>query len=194
MRKYEETFEAILGPPRPPAPDLEDTIEKTPPPSDGEPTLREAVEEWTRSSTSGVFLLPTYISDLVLRNLSLAEQSVLVRLIRLGGGLGRPTPRTRQVEIARACGLRPALVGAVIRSLAEKGLVARSRRNPLTRSARYRVELPPTLEKTLRVCSVCHELIDEEEESWLPAPLSLRPDGSYQYVSAHAGCIEGATL
>ena len=128
MKKYEETFEAILGPVRSPPLDEDEIFHETPPPEDGEPTLREAVEEWVRVAPECVVVFPTYVSDLVLRNLSLAEQAVLLRMLRLSGGIGRATDRTRPREIAKACGLRPSLAGAVIRSLAEKGLVAQTRR------------------------------------------------------------------
>ena len=96
----------------------------------------------------------------------------------------------------KACGLRPRLVAAAVRGLVEKGLVSMSRRNPLTGSARFRIALPDTVSKTGRICCVCHGLIDETDRSrpWLPVPLSIRPDGVYQYVAAHSACLEGATL
>jgi hypothetical protein len=194
--KHEEMFDAMLGPPpaRGPEIELEDDEEYVP--GDGEPVLRDAVEAWAQVAPRGVVAMPTYVSDLVVKNLSLAEQSVFHRLFRLSGGFHRSTARVRPADIGKACGLRATLVTAAIRSLAEKGLVVARRRNPLTGSARYVITLPDLIEKTLRVCGVCHRLIEDEEgeAGWLPVPISLKPDGSYQFVDAHAECMEGATL
>jgi hypothetical protein len=146
------------------------------------------------AAPKGVVALPTYVCDLVLRNLGLAEQAVLVRLLRVAGGFGVPSPRVRPSEIGRACGVRTPLAVASIRSLAEKGLVTVRKRNPITGSARFTLRLPDLVAGTFRVCAVCHRTVDPEGDGWLPAPLSLKPDGSFQYVMVHAECLEGATL
>jgi hypothetical protein len=201
VNKFTETFEAMLGAPAPGGasevePGGDGAFPDAAPPGPDEPTLSDAVDEWIRTQAQGVIAMPTYISDLVMKNLSLTEQSVFHRLFRLAGGLIRPTPRIRPSHIGQACGLRPRLVAAAVRGLVEKGLVTISRRNPLTGSARFSIGLPATVSKTGRICCVCHGLIDETDRSrpWLPVPLSIQTDGAYQYVAAHSACIEGATL
>jgi len=207
VRKHEEAFSTILGHPIrvPPPPATEnDPLEAEPfepgGPApvmardlEGRPTVADALLEHVHQP-SGVYFVPTYVPDLLIRNLSLAEQAVFHQLLRLAAGFRRPTPRVRPTEIGEACALRPPLVRAALKSLIEKRLVRILRRNPFTGAAVFQLMLPPVVKQHLKICAVCHEVIDQPNEEWLPVPVSLRVDGSYQNLFAHAECLDGATL
>lgn len=207
MRKHEEAFSTILGHPAPippPPPTENDPLEAEPfeagapapllaPDREGPPTVADALLEHL-PEPSGVYFVPTYVPDLLVRNLSLAEQAVFHQLLRLATGFRRPTPRVRPTEIGEACSLRPPLVRAALKSLVDKRLVRILRRNPFTGAAVFQLVIPPVVKQRLKVCAVCHEAIDETREEWLPVPVSLRVDGSYQNLFSHAECLDGATL
>ena len=209
MRKHEEAFSTILGhptviPPPPPPPTDNDPLEAEPfepggpapvlpPDREGPLTVADALLEHVREP-SGVYFVPTYVPDLLVRNLSLAEQAVFHQLLRLAAGFRRPSPRVRPTEIGEACALRPPLVRAALESLVQKRLVRIVRRNPFTGAAVFQLMLPPVVKQHLKICAVCHEAIDEASEEWLPVPVSIRVDGTYQNLFSHAECLDGATL
>ena len=202
--KLRETFDVILGGER--------TTESTPP----GPATTKTSPGGTRSSVPGTpstissatssaipsaeverfvalaeggFFFPNFISDYVLRDLSLGEQSVLNRLLRLTQGINVPSGKLRIKDVAEACGISPEFAIRTVESLEEKGLLRILRHNPFTRTVRYRLDVLKQWQGKLVLCAVCHGPIRPQDEMTLvPVARSLR---GIQEVPVHNACLEG---
>ena len=105
----------------------------------------------------GGFFFPNFISDYVLRDLSLGEQSVLNRLLRLTQGINVPSGKLRIKDVAGGrAESAPSLQFAPWRASREKGLLRILRHNPFTRTVRYRLDVLKQWQGKLVLCAVCH--------------------------------------
>lgn len=159
--KLRETFDMILGGGEGPPPD-------------------------TATDAAGGFFCPNFVSDYVVRELSLAEQSVFFRLLRLVQGGADPAPVTVEA-VAAACGLTPALALRALESLAGRGLL-RLLKAPLRKGYRVRLRLSGA---ALGLCAVCHAPLDGEETLTLAVARSAR---GVQTLRLHRRCLAGDPL
>ncbi|MBI1851275.1 MAG: hypothetical protein HYR85_13120 [Planctomycetes bacterium] len=138
----------------------------------------------------GAYLVPNYVSDYLLKNLSLGEQAVFNRLFRLSAGFYKKTEPITIRALGEACGLSPKFTATIVRSLAGKRLMKVILVNPLTKKVRLKLVLPAEVEKKIVLCGVCHELI-LEDEPWKNYPIARPVRGRAQAVVAHERCVEG---
>ena len=139
----------------------------------------------------GAFLVPNYVSDYLMKNLSLGEQSVFIRLYRLSRGFHRKTEPITVRNLAESCGLNPKLTANIIKALASKRLLKIIYSNPFTKKVKFKLVLPREVEQKMVVCGVCHNLITEEEE-WKYYPITVPVSGKSQAIAAHVDCVEGS--
>jgi len=190
--KLEETFRIILGDQSPRAP------AEPPPPVEARPPEEQEVEIEREEGAAppearGGYFYPSYLSDYLMRNLSLGEQSIFHRFYRLARGFGRDSQRVTLKGLGEACGVSPTFAASIVASLEKKGLVRVVRRNPLTRSAVYRLQLPVEIRERLLLCAVCHGLI-EEGQAWQSYPFARAKDGTCSRVPCHNDCARGGPL
>jgi len=155
-------------------------------------TGREEVEAWVRAA-KGAYLVPNYVSDYLMKNLSLGEQSVFNRLYRLSRGFNRRTEAITVRHLAESCGLNPKLTANIIKSLASKRLLRIIYSNPFTKKVKFKLVLPKEVEQRLILCGVCHHLILEDER-WGYFPITKPVRGKAQAVVAHLECVDGEPL
>lgn len=137
----------------------------------------------------GGFFYPNIISDYVMRDLSLGEQSVFHRLLRLSQGLDTVSDKVRIPDVADACGLTPEFTARAMRSLQEKGLLQVVRHHRLNRSVRYKLDVLKQWQGKLVLCAVCHGPIrPDEAHSLVPVARSSR---GRQEVPIHQRCLQG---
>ena len=139
---------------------------------------------------SGAYLVPNYVSDYLLKNLSLGEQAVFNRLFRLSAGFYKKTEPITIRALGDACGLSPKFTATIVKSLATKRLVKVILVNPITKKVRLKLVLPGEVDKKIVLCGVCHELILEDEK-WRTYPISRPIRGRAQAIVAHTRCVEG---
>jgi hypothetical protein len=150
------------------------------------------VESYVKCAKGG-YLVPNYVSDYLMKNLSLGEQSVFHRLYRLSRGFNRRTEPITVRHLAESCGLNAKLTANIIKSLASKRLLRIIYSNPFTKKVKFKLVLPKEVEQRIILCGVCHNLI-LEDESWAYFPIT-RPDrGRSQAVVAHLECVDGEPL
>jgi len=142
------------------------------------------------TTSKGSYLVPNYVSDYLLKNLSLAEQSVFNRLYRVSAGFWRKSDPLTIGDLAESCGLNAKFTATVIKSLVSKKLVKVIWGNPLSRKVRFKLILPREVEKRIVLCGVCHDLIHEEEE-WEYYPIARTLDDRVQTIVAHLRCVPG---
>ncbi len=152
-------------------------------------TDRDGIERAVRYAT-GTHLVPNYVSDYLLKNLSLGEQAVFSRLFRLSAGFYKKTEPITIRSLGEACGLSPKFTATIVKSLATKRLVRVILVNPLTKKVRLKLVLPSEVEKKIVLCGVCHDLI-LEDEPWRTYPISRPVKNRAQAIVAHARCVEG---
>jgi len=140
-----------------------------------------------------MYLCPNYVSDYLLKNLSLGEQVVFVRLYRLAGGLQKKTEGLTVGELAESVGLNPKFTATIIKSLVDKGLVKVIWTNPFLKKVRFKLTLQKEIEKKIVLCAVCHDLIHAEED-WLYYPIAKSAKGRVHAVVAHRGCVDGEPI
>jgi hypothetical protein len=198
--KLRETFDVILGGERvdeaPPLPAPEDAgAPRTSPGAPGpqsrttQRTIRSQEVNRYVTLAEGGFFYPNFISDYLMRELSLGEQSVLNRLLRLTQGVEDPADRLRIHDVAAACGITPELAASTLESLQEKGLMRVMRQNPFTRSIRYRLDVLKQWQGKLVLCAVCHgSILPGQEASLVPIARSAR---GIQEVPVHDRCLDG---
>lgn len=141
------------------------------------------------SLAEGGFFYPNFISDYLMQDLSLGEQSVFNRLLRLTQGMNRLSGKLRVKDVADACGITPELAARTLESLQEKGLMKVVRNNPFTRSIRYRLDVLKQWQGKLLLCAVCHGPIGPEDARIL-VPVARSMNG-IQEVPVHADCLKG---
>jgi hypothetical protein len=139
---------------------------------------------------NGAYLVPNYVSDYLLKNLSLGEQAVFNRLFRLSAGFYKKTEPITIRALGDACGLSPKFTATIVRSLAAKRLVKVILVNPITKKVRLKLVLPSEVEKKVVLCGVCHELI-LDDETWKTYPVARPVRGRAQAIIAHERCVEG---
>lgn len=152
--------------------------------------MRHVENEKIVKYASGMYLCPNYVSDYLLKNLSLGEQVVFVRLYRLAGGLQKKTEGMTVSELAESVGLNPKFTATIIKSLVDKGLVKVIWTNPFLKKVRFKLTLQKEIEKKIVLCAVCHDLI-HAEENWLYYPIARSAKGRVHAVVAHRNCVEG---
>ena len=192
-RKLRETFDVILGGKRttadPPPDPSQDTAriagtDEAPP-----PTIPAAELDRYVVLAEGGFFYPNFISDYVMRDLSLGEQSVFNRLLRLTQGVDGPSGKLRLEEVAEACGVTPEFALRTVQSLQDKGLMRVFRLNPFTRCIRYRLDVLKQWQGKLVLCAVCHAPIRPgEDKAMTPVARSSR---GVQEVPVHRRCLQG---
>jgi hypothetical protein len=213
--RFEETFETILGSVKSkirevekpdgdlavPTADIprregEKTMVESPDTESGESTGREwvarshgEVESYVKCA-KGAYLVPNYISDYLMKNLSLGEQSVFSRLYRLSRGFNRRTEAITVRHLAESCGLNAKLTANIIKSLASKRLLRIIYSNPFTKKVKFKLVLPREVEQRIVLCGVCHTLILEDEE-WTYYPITKPQKGRAQAIVAHKHCVDG---
>jgi hypothetical protein len=141
----------------------------------------------------GAYLVPNYVSDYLMKNLSLGEQSVFNRLYRLSRGFNRRTEPITVRHLAESCGLNAKLTANIIKSLASKRLLRIIYSNPFTKKVKFKLVLPKEVEQRIILCGVCHNLILEDEE-WTYFPITKPEKGRSQAVVAHLECVDGKPL
>ncbi len=141
----------------------------------------------------GAYLVPNYVSDYLMKNLSLGEQSVFHRLYRLSRGFHRKTEPITVRNLAESCGLNPKLTANIIKALASKRLLKIIYSNPFTKKVKFKLVLPREVEQKMVICGVCHNLI-MEDETWQYFPITKPENGRSQAVTAHTDCVEGAPI
>jgi len=198
--KLRETFDVILGGERideAPAPLTPEKARSPLNPDGPEGSPAEPARRTIRSDevhryvtlAEGGFFYPNFISDYLMRDLSLGEQSVLNRLLRLTQGVDGPAGRLRIHDVAAACGITPELAASTVESLQEKGLMRVVRQNPFTRSIRYRLDVLKQWQGRLVLCAVCHgSILPDQEASLVPIARSAR---GIQEVPVHDRCLDG---
>jgi hypothetical protein len=147
-------------------------------------------EEHLVRYAKGAYLVPNYVSDYLLKNLSLGEQAVFNRLFRLSAGFYKKTEPITIRALGEACGLSPKFTATIVKSLATKRLVKVILANPLTKKVRLKLVLPSEVDKKIVLCGVCHELILEEDE-WRAYPIARPVKDRAQAIVAHTRCVEG---
>ncbi len=138
----------------------------------------------------GAYLVPNYVSDYLMKNLSLGEQSVFQRLYRLSRGFHRKTEPITVRALADACGLNPKLTANIIKALASKRILKIIYSNPFTKKVKFKLVLPREVEQKMVVCGICHNLILDDEE-WKYFPITVPVNGRAQAIAAHEDCVEG---
>lgn len=138
----------------------------------------------------GAYLVPNYVSDYLMKNLSLGEQSVFNRLYRLSRGFHKKTEPITVRNLADSCGLNPKLTANIIKALASKRILKIIYSNPFTKKVKFKLVLPREVEQKMIVCGVCHNLIMDDEE-WKYFPITVPVSGRAQAISAHVECVEG---
>jgi len=193
-QKLRDTFDVILGGERT-TQDLKPASVKTATsPQESDSGLRATsipsgeVDRFV-SLAEGGFFYPNFVSDYMMKDLSLGEQSVFNRLLRLTQGLDRLSGKLKIKDVADACGITPDFAARSIQSLQEKGLMRVIRHNPFSRSIRYRLDVLKQWQGKLLLCAICHGTIGPEDER-VRIPVA-RSGQSIQEVLAHAGCLQG---
>jgi hypothetical protein len=193
-RKLRETFDVILGGDRvtaQPAPAARSRAE--PAGAAGEaprpPSIPAADLDRYVALAEGGFFYPNFVSDFLLRDLSLGEQSVFNRLLRLTQGVDGPPGKLRIADVADACGITPEFAARTVDSLQEKRLMRVVRLNPFTRAVRYRLDVLKQWQGKLVLCAVCHGPIRRDEEKTL-VPVSRSSHG-IQEIPVHRRCLHG---
>lgn len=141
----------------------------------------------------GSYLVPNYVSDYLMKNLSLGEQSVFHRLYRLSRGFHRKTEPITVRNLAESCGLNPKLTANIIKALASKRLLKIIYSNPFTKKVKFKLVLPREVEQKMVICGVCHNLI-MEDETWQYFPITKPENGRSQAITAHESCVEGVPI
>ncbi|MBN2490105.1 MAG: hypothetical protein JXQ29_04570 [Planctomycetes bacterium] len=204
-RKLRETFEVILGAQRvtgqpaaaaAPAvaaqPDAATRPAAEPSAAPRPPVIPSAELDRYVALAEGGFFFPNFISDFLLRDLSLGEQSVFNRLLRLTQGLDGPAGNLRIRDVADACGITPEFAARAVESLQEKKLLNAVRLHPFSRSIRYRLDVLKQWQGKLVLCAVCHGPIRPGEEKALVAV--ARSAQGTQEVPVHRRCLRGEPL
>jgi hypothetical protein len=199
--KLRETFDVILGgeraapSARPPAAGAVAApvrafagSEADDPPTSGREIPSLEADRYIALAEGG-FFYPNIISDYVMRDLSLGEQSVFHRLLRLSQGLDTVSDKVRIPDVAEACGLTPEFTARAMRSLQEKGLLHVVRHHRLSRSVRYKLDVLKQWQGKLVLCAVCHGPIRPEEEHRLVEV--ARSSRGCQEVPIHERCLDG---
>jgi len=138
----------------------------------------------------GAYLVPNYVSDYLMKNLSLGEQSVFHRLYRLSRGFHKKTEPITVRSLAESCGLSPKLTANIIKALASKRILKIIYSNPFTKKVKFKLVLPREVEQKMVVCGICHNLILDDEE-WKYYPITVPVNGRSQAVAGHVECVEG---
>ena len=202
-QKLRETFDVILGQEAGSESDLESRIESTgderdcpvretgaePGPTREIPTLPSHEVDRFVSLAEGGFFYPNFISDYLMPDLSLGEQSVFNRLLRLSQGMNRLSGKLKVNDVAEACGITPAFAARTLESLQEKGLMRVVRNNRFTRSIQYRLDVLKQWQGKLVLCAVCHGPIGPEDARTL-VPVARSVNG-IQEVPVHVDCLKG---
>ncbi len=153
------------------------------------PTLPSHEVDRFVSLAEGGFFYPNFISDYLMQDLSLGEQSVFNRLLRLSQGMNRLSGKLKVKDVAEACGISPAFAARTLESLQEKGLMRVVRNNRFTRSIRYRLDVLKQWQGKLVLCAVCHGPISPEDARTL-LPVARSVNG-IQEVPVHVDCLTG---
>src|SRR5262249_34109168 len=138
-------------------------------------------------------LCPNYVSDYLLKNLSLGEQVLFTRLYRLCGGLQKKSDGLTVLELAEGVGLNPKFAATIIKSLVDKRLLKVIWSNPILKKVRFKLMLPKEIDRKIVLCAVCHDLIHSEED-WLYYPIARSVKGRVHAVVAHRACVEGEPI
>ncbi len=171
----------------------DDATDPNAPGSVADVVVSEADVERYVKLAKGSYLVPNYVSDYLMKNLSLGEQSVFHRLYRLSRGFHRKTEPITVRNLAESCGLNPKLTANIIKALASKRLLKIIYSNPFTKKVKFKLVLPREVEQKMVICGVCHNLI-MEDETWQYYPITKPENGRSQAITAHESCVEGSPI
>lgn len=139
------------------------------------------------AQAEGGFFYPNFISDYLMRDLSLGEQAVFNRLLRLSQGIDEPTGKMKVRDVAEACGVTVEFAAKTIKSLQEKGIIRVLKRNPFTRSVPFQLDVMKRWGGQLVLCAVCHGPI-RAGHHYVSVEIAKTERG-VQEVLAHGRCV-----
>lgn len=140
----------------------------------------------------GGFFYPNFLSDYLMRELSLGEQAVFNRLLRMTQTFDEGVGRMRLDDVADACGITPEFAARAIESLQEKGVLRMLKRNPFSKSTSFRLDVTTRWRGKIVLCAVCHAPI-RDDDGYVAIPVARSRSGQ-QHVPAHRECLHGEPI